>query len=245
MTRLGRRLRHGWRTDSLTGSCPASLELTARDFKANKENRLYMVSSLAEPGTSWLKTEIVVSCVLEFSSFSIKMSSSERLRRTLVHSRESSFGLLASLVPDTLAYAASPSPLRRRLRPAHDVCASTARYPCAVCAVSVWQRLPCTLPLYLRCSPLPAPPSALLPPSPCHRSSVQLPSSSPPSPSGCHAFPRALPPHHRPRPLCPRCLIFCPCYPLLAVYPPVAVCPLSLSLSLLHPTLSAPRLPHS
>src|SRR6266702_3615139 len=108
MTRLGRRLRHGWRTDSLTGSCPASLELTARDFKANKENRLYMVSSLAEPGTSWLKTEIVVSCVLEFSSFSIKMSSSERLRRTLVHSRESSFGLLASLIPDTLAYAASP-----------------------------------------------------------------------------------------------------------------------------------------
>src|SRR6266702_5000946 len=116
MTRLGRRLRHGWRTDSLTGSCPASLELTARDFKANKENRLYMVSSLAEPGTSWLKTEIVVSCVLEFSSFSIKMSSSERLRQTLVHSCESSFGLLASLVPDTLAYTMSPSPLRRCLR---------------------------------------------------------------------------------------------------------------------------------
>src|SRR6266702_3210956 len=170
------------------------------------------------------------------------MSSSERLRRTLVHSRESSFGLLASLVPDTLAYAASPSPLRRRLRPAHDVCASTARYPCAVCAVSVWQRLPCTLPLYLRCSPLPAPPSALLPPSPCHRSSVQLPSSSPPSPSGCHAFPRALPPHHRPRPLCPRCLIFCPPYPPPStpadfVYPR--------RLRLLSPSPSAPSPPPS
>ncbi len=103
------------------------------------------------------------------------MSSSKRLRQTLVHSCESSFGLLASLVPDTLAYAASPSPLCHHLCPTHDVCTSTAHYPCTVCMVSVWQRLPCTLPLYLHCLPLPAPPSTLLPPSPCHHSSVQLP----------------------------------------------------------------------
>src|SRR6266702_2844659 len=77
MTRLGRQLRHGWCTDSLTGSCPASLELTARDFKANKKNRLYMVSSLAQPGTSWLKTEIAVSIL----TTSLCQSACSRLQR--------------------------------------------------------------------------------------------------------------------------------------------------------------------
>src|SRR6266571_3807530 len=86
------------------------------------------------------------------SSFNTSgVSKSEHSSRWCTHMSSSDLGLLASLVPDSLAYAASPSLLRHHLPSAHRlachlrtvraVCVPTACRLCAVCVPSVCPHL--------------------------------------------------------------------------------------------------------
>src|SRR6266702_1820227 len=97
---------------------------------------------------------VVLSCTVQFkdykqaSSFNTSgVSKSEHSSRSCAPMSSLDLRLLASLVPDTLAYAASPLPLHHRLPSAHrlachlcticTVCVPTACWLCAVCVPSV------------------------------------------------------------------------------------------------------------